>query len=88
MWARIRKIVVIVLGVVFILLGVAGLFLPILQGVLCLLIGMNLLGREVPWVQRQFERLRARYPAAFAKFDAFKEKVKKKLRRKEKRPRN
>ncbi len=63
-----RKILRIALGVFCVLLGVAGLFLPILQGILFLLIGFYLLSREIPWVRRQWLRLRRRYPAVFARW--------------------
>jgi type II secretory pathway component PulF len=43
-------------------LGVLGLFLPILQGFLFLAIGIALLAREVEWVRRRRARFYARYP--------------------------
>ena len=36
-------------GFLLLLLGVFGLFLPILQGVLMILAGLAVLGRDVPW---------------------------------------
>ena len=36
-------------GLLLLLLGVIGLFLPILQGVLMILAGLALLGRDFPW---------------------------------------
>jgi hypothetical protein len=50
------------LGWFFMVLGVLGLFLPILQGVLFLAVGIALLAREVEWVRRRRESLYARYP--------------------------
>ena len=49
-------------GWIFIVLGVLGLFLPILQGILFLAIGGMLLSMESPWAQRVIARLRTRYP--------------------------
>ncbi len=49
-------------GWAFIVLGILGLFLPILQGILFLAIGGMLLSMESPWAQRVIERLRSRYP--------------------------
>jgi len=51
-----------VVGWAFILLGIVGLFLPILQGVLFLLIGLIILSSEYVWAHHLLARLR-RYPA-------------------------
>ena len=60
-------------GWAFIVLGVLGLFLPILQGILFLLIGLALLSTVSPRIrllrQRLRARARARYPAWTAKFE-------------------
>ena len=45
------------------MLGVLGLFLPILQGILFLAIGGMLLSMESPTAQRILNRLRTRYPS-------------------------
>ena len=52
------------------MLGLAGLFLPILQGILFLAIGVVLLARESMWVKRVLVRLRRRYPETADKFAA------------------
>jgi uncharacterized protein len=62
MAAQLRRIAILTLGWIFILLGIAGMFLPFLQGFLFLFIGLLLLSRESEIVRRQLERLRARYP--------------------------
>ena len=43
-------------------LGVLGLFVPILQGVLFLAIGLIILSRHAAWAERLLARLKARYP--------------------------
>ena len=48
-------------GWIFIILGVLGLFLPILQGILFLAIGGMLLSIESPRAQQVILRLRNRY---------------------------
>jgi len=53
---------VLLLGWTLIVLGVLGLFLPVLQGVLFLALGLYVLSRESKWARHLFERLRARYP--------------------------
>ncbi len=48
------------LGIVFIILGILGLFLPILQGILFLVIGSMLIGKDTPpgrWLNRQIQKL-------------------------------
>jgi uncharacterized protein len=56
-------------GWLFIVLGIAGLVLPFLQGILFLLVGLMLLSREQHWAGRLMRRLRARFPRLTAKVD-------------------
>jgi len=58
----VKRILVLAVGWMFILLGVAGLFLPILQGVLFLLIGLLILSTEYVWAHHLLGRLRERFP--------------------------
>ena len=46
----------------FVLLGMAGLFLPILQGILFLLIGLVILSSEYVWAHSLLAELRRRFP--------------------------
>jgi uncharacterized membrane protein YbaN (DUF454 family) len=57
-----KRILVLAVGWMFILLGVAGLFLPILQGVLFLLIGLIILSTEYLWAHHLLRRLSERFP--------------------------
>ncbi|MDF1587507.1 PGPGW domain-containing protein [Geminicoccaceae bacterium 1502E] len=50
------------LGYGFLVLGVLGLFLPFLQGILFLLVGLLILARHAPWAERMLERLKGRHP--------------------------
>ena len=63
------------LGWLFIVLGILGLFLPVLQGILFLLIGLYLLSTTSPWAERLLNRLRERFPKISKTFDEAKEKV-------------
>jgi|SRR5581483_7002036 len=54
----------------FIVIGIAGLFLPLLQGVLFILIGLSILSTEYAWAKNLFQRLRSRFPAAAKQFDS------------------
>ena len=51
-----------VVGWAFLLLGIAGLFLPILQGVLFILIGLVILSTEYIWAHHLLQRLHQRFP--------------------------
>jgi uncharacterized protein len=57
-----KRVLVLLVGWGFILLGIAGLFLPILQGVLFLLIGLIILSSEYVWAHQLLTRLRQRFP--------------------------
>jgi len=58
----VKKAVAIVVGWAFIALGVIGLFLPILQGVLFILIGLTILSTEYVWAHHLLAKLRSRFP--------------------------
>ena len=49
-------------GTLMIILGVVGLFLPVLQGFLFLGVGVMVLYRDVPVLSRMVGRLEARFP--------------------------
>jgi uncharacterized membrane protein YbaN (DUF454 family) len=57
-----KKAILLLFGWGFILLGVIGLFLPILQGVLFLLIGLLILSSEYVWAHRLLLKIRNRFP--------------------------
>jgi uncharacterized protein len=57
-----KRILTLIAGWAFILLGIVGLFLPILQGVLFLLIGLMILSSEYAWARRLLTKLRQRFP--------------------------
>jgi uncharacterized protein (TIGR02611 family) len=67
--ARATRIGKIILGWVFLVLGVLGLFLPILQGVLFLAIGLAILATEQVWAHRLLTWLRHRFPRFAHVFD-------------------
>lgn len=67
--SRRKRLAILVSGWFFIVLGILGLFLPILQGVLFLATGFYLLSLESPWAKRLMQRFEARYPRSAAKFE-------------------
>jgi uncharacterized membrane protein YbaN (DUF454 family) len=63
MKSQVKRIAVLAVGWIFIVLGIAGLFLPILQGVLFLLMGLIILSSEYVWAHKLLARLRTRFPS-------------------------
>jgi uncharacterized membrane protein YbaN (DUF454 family) len=59
---KLKRIAVIMVGWMFLFLGIAGLFLPILQGILFILIGLIILSTEYAWAHRLLTRLKQRFP--------------------------
>jgi len=62
MSARIKQVAVLVVGWGFLVLGVLGLFLPFLQGILFLLIGLIILSSEYVWAHHLLNKVRQRFP--------------------------
>jgi len=54
-------------GWFFIILGIIGLFLPILQGALFIIIGLLFLAPGNPSIQRLLAKLKKEYPHIFRK---------------------
>ena len=59
----IKRVLVLIVGWGFIVVGMIGLFLPVLQGVLFLVIGLLILSSEYVWAHRLLGKLRQRFPA-------------------------
>jgi uncharacterized membrane protein YbaN (DUF454 family) len=76
--SRWKRWLVIITGWAFVLLGIAGLFLPILQGILFLAFGLSLLATEYHWARQMVERLRRKFPWLDQKLHALHEKFRKK----------
>lgn len=62
------------LGWAFVLVGIAGLFLPVLQGVLFILIGLFILSSEYIWAHHLLEKIRRRFPRVAGQLDHAKQK--------------
>ena len=75
MRARVKRIAIEITGWTFILLGIVGLFLPVLQGILFLLIGLFILSTQYAWARRLLDRIRERFPKVAAQFDKAKQKA-------------
>jgi len=59
---RLKRVLVLLLGWGCVLIGIVGLFLPVLQGILFLLIGLVILSSEYDWARRLIVKLRERFP--------------------------
>ncbi len=71
-WARRGKILA---GWGFLALGVAGLFLPFVQGFLFLAFGLYILRDEYAWADRTIDWLRRRFPRYTRQMDEGKERA-------------
>ena len=58
-----KRIIIISLGYGCLALGVLGLFLPILQGVLFIAIGLMILAPYQRWAGRMIEKLEDKFPS-------------------------
>ena len=75
------RILILIVGWAFILLGILGLFLPVLQGVLFLLVGLVILSSEYVWAHRLLTKVRERFPKIGRTADRATEKASAWLRR-------
>jgi len=61
---KMKRLALIAGGWTLLMLGTAGLFLPILPGIPFLLVGLTILSMEYEWARRWVGTLRRRFPAA------------------------
>ena len=73
---HVKRVLILIVGWGFLLLGVVGLFLPILQGVLFILIGLIILSSEYVWAHHLLTKLRERFPKIGKVADQASEKAK------------
>ena len=64
---QIKRIIVLVIGWLLIAFGIVGLFLPVLQGVLFIMLGLLVLSGESETAHRWLQRGRKRHPKIDAK---------------------
>ncbi len=72
---RLKEGGILVAGWVFVFLGILGLFLPVLQGILFILIGLAILSSRSPTVQRLLKRLEEHYPHHHDRIVAWRDRV-------------
>jgi uncharacterized membrane protein YbaN (DUF454 family) len=71
--SRGKRYAILIAGWFFVVLGILGMFLPILQGFLFLAIGLYMLSLESPMVKRLMDRFAARHPKFAAKIEDMRE---------------
>jgi uncharacterized membrane protein YbaN (DUF454 family) len=71
----IKKFGLLIIGWFFIILGILGLFLPILQGILFIMIGLAILSSRSEMIKRFLKHLENRYPRHHKRIEIWSEKV-------------
>ena len=71
----IKKIGLLIIGWFFIVLGILGLFLPFLQGILFILIGLAILSSRSEIIKRLLKHLEERYPHHHQRIENLREKI-------------
>ena len=77
-WVRVA---IFILGWLLILVGVAGLVLPGIQGIATILVGAALLSLDNELIYRGLRRLLTRWPKAWNRLEGFREKARERLHR-------
>jgi hypothetical protein len=75
------RVVIFVVGWVLVLIGVAGLVLPGIQGIFTILLGAALLSLDNELVYRGLRRSLTRWPRAWQRIERFREKAHRRLHR-------
>jgi len=70
-----KKIGMLIIGWLFVAVGIVGLFLPFLQGILFIIIGLSILSSRSKLIRRLLKHLEERYPEYHKKVEIWKEKV-------------
>ena len=70
-----KKIGILIIGWLLIGLGIVGLFVPLLQGILFILIGLSILSSRSILVRRFLKRIEERFPHHFERIEIWKEKI-------------
>jgi uncharacterized membrane protein YbaN (DUF454 family) len=71
----IKKLGLLIIGWFFIFLGILGLFLPLLQGILFILIGLAILSTRSETIKKFLKHLEERYPQHHKRVEIWKGKI-------------
>lgn len=72
-----KKIAILIIGWTFLMLGALGLFLPILQGILFIMIGLAILSSRSETIRRFLRRFEERHPHYHARVEQWRERFRK-----------
>jgi len=72
---KFKRIGILVIGWFFVGLGVLGLFLPILQGILFIMIGLAILSTRSEMVKRWLKHLEERHPHYHERMEKWRERM-------------
>ena len=72
-----KRVICDLIGIFFIVIGIAGLFLPFLQGILFILIGLYFLSLHNMWIHRHLHALKHKHSKLAEVVDAIDLKVRK-----------
>lgn len=70
-----KKLIFLIVGWFFLVLGVIGLFLPVLQGLLFIFIGLIFLSKESKVAHNLLERLKEKYPGPYQSMTRFRRRL-------------
>lgn len=65
---NIKRIALLIAGWVCLIVGIAGLFLPIIPGTLLIIAGVGLLSRQLPFFDRLKNKVKSKLPARLVVF--------------------
>jgi len=71
----IKRIGLLIIGWLFVVLGILGLFLPILQGILFILIGLAILSSRSNLIKSFLKHLEERHPRYHERVEVWREKI-------------
>jgi len=77
----IKKFGLLIIGWLFIVLGVLGLFLPFLQGILFILIGLAILSSRSETIKRLLKHLEEHYPHHHQRIENWRGKIRRWFKR-------
>jgi len=70
---ELKRVGLLIIGWLFIVMGVFGLFLPFLQGILFIIIGLTILSSRSQLVKRYLKYLEDRYPHHHQRMEIWRE---------------
>jgi uncharacterized membrane protein YbaN (DUF454 family) len=76
---KMAKPVVQLIGWMFLITGIAGLFLPFLQGILFIFAGLVILSWQYEWAAKVLVKAKTRFPRTAERLDGFLEKMRKRF---------